>query len=155
MHLEGLRHFDAALRQRLPRIGDGDGVHAAEVFRNGEVGGEPPGGVDLRSSQDLRALGEPFPSKAVAVLDDPAAVDRFPQQIDGPVWRQTVRGGVDLGADTGLSRFARVSVRVFSPAPARLGCGLSGRALSLDGRGSAPGRRPTRGSASAELRIRN
>ena len=58
MDVEGLRHFDAALRQRRPRVGDGDGMHAAEIFRNGEVGRESPVGVDLRSSQDLRAVGE-------------------------------------------------------------------------------------------------
>ena len=105
MHLEGLRHFDAALRQRLARIGDGDGVHAAEVFRNGEMGRESPVGVDLRSSQDLRAVGEPLPSKAVTILDDPAAVDGLPHQIDRPVRRQTFGGRVDLGADHRLGGF--------------------------------------------------
>ena len=47
VHLEGLRHFDAALRQRHARIGDGDGVHAAVIFRNGEVSREPSVGADL------------------------------------------------------------------------------------------------------------
>ena len=63
------------------------------------MSGQPAGGVYLRVSKDLRALGEPFPSKAVPVLDDPAAVNGLPQKIDGTVRRQTRGGGLDLGAD--------------------------------------------------------
>ncbi len=106
VHLERLGHFDAALGEGHARIGDGDGVHAAVIFRHGETSRESPVRADRRPGQDLGALHEPLPPEAVAVFNDPAAVDRFPQQIHGPVRRQTVGGGVDLGADHRL-----VSVR--------------------------------------------
>jgi len=96
--LEGLAHFDGALRQCLSRVNDRDGMHAAEILWDAEMGRESPGAIDLRSSQDLRAVGESFPSKAVAILNDPAAVDGLPHQIDCSVWRQTGRGRIDLGA---------------------------------------------------------
>ena len=105
MDVEGLRHFDGTLRQRLPRLGDRYGMHAAEVFRNIEMGLESPAGVDLRSSQNLRAVGEPFTLEAITILDDPAAVDGLPDQIDCSVWRQTGRDRADLGARHRFGRF--------------------------------------------------
>src|SRR2546422_3734151 len=135
MHLEGLRHFDAALRQRSSRIGDGDGMNTAEIFRNGEVGLESPVRGNLRSSQDLRAVGEPFSSKAITILDDPSARDGLPDQIDRSVWRQTFRGRVDLGAHDRFGAFRRRELQWFQPGVFFLRSGLSALGLSESGCG--------------------
>ena len=139
MDLEGLSHFDGALRHCLSRVGDRDGMHAAEIFRDVELGRESPGGVDLRSSQELRAVAEPLPSKAVAILNDPAAGDGLPHQIDCSVWRQTGRDRMDLGARHRLgARRGRERESLQSAfVPAVSGCGnpVSTRRQRKDGGG--------------------
>src|SRR3989441_10569226 len=163
MHLDGLCYSVAAVPQRSSRSGDGDGMNTAEIFRNGEMGLESPVSGDLRSSQDLRAVGEPFSSKAITILDDPAARDGLPDQIDHSVWRQTFRGRVDLGAHDRFGGFRGRELQWFQPGRVFfLRRGLSALGLSASGCGNGGaacgcrhGCNQRDGIENLELRIQN
>ena len=107
-HLEGLCHFDAALRDRRLAVADENLVDAAEVFGDGEARLQRA----VRVAGDLRerALGLVvlLAAEVEVVLDHPAAVDGAPHEVERLVRGKTFGRRVDSGTDNGLGSFRSV-----------------------------------------------
>ena len=76
-----------------------DIVDAAVVFGDGEARVETAVRVDRESPERGRGLGVFLPAEVIVVLDDPAAGDGLPRELDGLSCGKIRCGRVHLGTD--------------------------------------------------------